>query len=151
MKNFFKFLVLFILFFTGFSYLSAEEKVEQPHEKFQYEKKMPPIEPGKLHEKHIEKLSEKLNLTEEQKEKISKIMKEGWQKIEEERKKMMERTLAIRKETDKKIEKLLTPEQLEKFRQFKKEFRPKEMKFKKHEGFKGHGEKRPPFPPEPEE
>jgi GTPase involved in cell partitioning and DNA repair len=75
------------------------------------------------HQKCLERLSRKLKLTKEQEEKISQAMKEGWGKISEEMKKMRDQTLAIRKETDSQIEKLLTPEQLEKFKELKKERR----------------------------
>jgi len=80
---------------------------------------------GEYHQKRLERLSRELGLTKEQEEKISQTMEEGWGKIREEMKKMRERTLAIRKNTDKQIEKLLNPEQLEKFRKLKEELREK--------------------------
>ena len=42
--------------------------------------------------------------------------------------KMRQRTLAIRKKTDSQIEKLLTSEQLEKFKELKQEFKEKRKK-----------------------
>lgn len=63
--------------------------------------------------KHFEKLSKELNLTDEQKASFAKIHEEG------------------RAETDAKIKALLTPEQNKKF---------EEMKSKKHERFQ-HGDK----------
>ncbi|MCJ7645583.1 hypothetical protein MUO65_01550 [bacterium] len=83
---------------------------------------------GEYHQKRLERLSRELGLTKEQEEKISQSMEEGWGKIREEMKKMRERTLAIRKKTDSQIEKLLTPEQVEKFRKPKEELRKKREK-----------------------
>ncbi len=128
MKRFLSVLVLLSLVFS--IYLNAEEM------------KMTSPMPEKWHQRYIEKLSEELNLTEKQKEEISKIMKDGWKKIEEERKKMKKKVFAIREDTDKKIEKLLTLEQLEKFKKFREERRlGKWKKFERKEGTKKHIEK----------
>ena len=89
----------------------------------------------KFHERHLERLSQELELSKEQEEKISQIMKKGWEKIQEEMRKMRERTLSIKKKTDREIEKLLTPEQLEKFKELREGFkRRREERIK--EGYK---------------
>ena len=75
----------------------------------------------KFHEGRLQRLCQELELSKEQEEKVSQIMKKGWQKIQEEMKKMKERVLAIKKDSDRQIEKLLTSEQLEKFRGLKEE------------------------------
>jgi len=75
-----------------------------------------------FHHRRLQKLSEELGLSKEQEEKISQIMKKGWEKIREEMRKMKERVLAIRKDTDSRIEKLLTSEQLGKFKELKGRF-----------------------------
>ncbi|MFB0564233.1 MAG: hypothetical protein ACETWK_00970, partial [Candidatus Aminicenantaceae bacterium] len=49
-------------------------------------------------------------------------------KIQEEMRKMKERVLAIKKNGDRQIEKLLTPEQLEKFKEIKEESKRKREK-----------------------
>jgi len=100
---------------------------------------------GEYHQKQVERLSRELGLTKEQEEKISQTMEQGWLKIREEMKKMRERTLAIKKNTDKQIEKLLNPEQLEKFRKLKEKLR--EKSFKEPRMRKGEGRH---FGPEPE-
>jgi len=82
----------------------------------------------KFHQKRLEKLSQELELSKVQEEKISEIMKEGWEKIREEMRKMKERVLAIRKDSDSQIEELLTPEQLEEFKKLKEEFRERRKK-----------------------
>jgi len=89
----------------------------------------------KFHERCLQRLCQELELSKEQEEKVSQIMKEGWEKIQEEMKKMKERTLAIKEKTDRQIEKLLTPEQLEKFKEVKEELKKgKENRIK--EGYK---------------
>ena len=92
----------------------------------------------KFHERHLERLSQELELSKEQEEKISQIMKKGWEKIQEEMRKMRERTLSIKKKTDREIEKLLTPEQLEKFKELKEKFE-KRGKERIEEGREGCG------------
>lgn len=93
----------------------------------------------KFHHRRLQKLSEELGLSKEQEEKISQIMKKGWEKIREEMRKMKERVLAIRKDTDSQIEKLLTSEQLEKFKELKQEFKER-RKERMEEGREGCGE-----------
>lgn len=86
----------------------------------------------KFHEKRLQRLCQELELSKEQEEKVSQIMKKGWEKIRKEMKKMKKRTLSIKKENDRQIEKLLTPEQLEKFKELKEETkRRKEKRIKK--------------------
>jgi Spy/CpxP family protein refolding chaperone len=79
-------------------------------------------------QKRIEKLTKELNLSKEQADKVSQIIKAGWEKIRVERDKMREITKQIRQDTDAQIEKLLSPEQLEKF---KKHIRKERENFKK--------------------
>jgi len=85
----------------------------------------------KFHEGRLQRLCQELELSKEQEEKVSQIMKKGWERIQKEMKKMKERVLAIKKDGDRQIEKLLTTEQLEKFKELKKE-KGKRMK----EGYK---------------
>jgi len=92
-----------------------------------------------FHQKRLEKLSQELELSKEQEEKISQIMKKGWEKIREEMRKMKERVLAIRRDIDSRIEKLLTPEQLKRFKELKGEFR-KGRKERIEEGPEGRRE-----------
>jgi len=89
----------------------------------------------KFHEKRLQRLCQELELSKEQEEKVSQIMKKGGEKIQKEMRKMRERTLSIKKKTDREIEKLLTPEQLEKFKKLKEG--PKKRKEKGvKEGYK---------------
>jgi len=86
----------------------------------------------KFHEKRLQRLCQELELSKEQEEKVSQIMKKGWEKIQEEMKKMKKRVLAIKKNSDRRIEKLLTPGQLEKFKELKEELKKrKEKRIKK--------------------
>ena len=92
----------------------------------------------KKHEKRMERLTKDLNLTKEQADNISKIVKDGWEKISAEMKKMRETTRSFREATDSQIEKLLSPEQVEKFKnvreKMKKKFKERAKKWKKHSG-----------------
>jgi len=86
-----------------------------------------------FHQKRLEKLQKELDLTAEQKEKISKLLKDGWAKSEEEMKKMREQVRKFREETDKEIEKLLNSGQVKKFRQLREEMKERRQKnHKKH-------------------
>ncbi len=82
----------------------------------------------KFHEKRLQRLCQELELSKEQEEKVSQIMKKGWEKIQEEMKKMKKRVLAIKKNSDRRIEKLLTPGQLEKFKELKEELKKRRKK-----------------------
>ena len=84
--------------------------------------------PGAYHKKNFgkksKKISNQLNLTAEQQEKAEQIRKEGHEKIEP----LMKQIKELRKEMDKlrqenmeAFEKILTPEQLEKFHKIKEE------------------------------
>jgi len=90
---------------------------------------------GKFHEKRLQRLCQELELSKEQEEKVSQIMKKGWEKIQKEMKKMKKRVLAIKKDSDRRIEKLLTPGQLEKFKELKEELKKRREK-KIKEGYK---------------
>lgn len=142
MKVILRSLLVASLFFLLFNYLSAKtgEEVMSKEKTEMIEQKR-----GEFHKEHLGRLSRELGLTKEQEEKISQTMEEGWGKIREEMKKMRERALAIRKKTDRQIEKLLTPEQLEKFRELKEKLR--EKSFKEPRMRKGEGRH---FGPEPE-
>lgn len=89
----------------------------------------------RFHERRLERLCQELELSKEQEEKISQIMKKGWKKIREEMKKMKERVLAIRKDSDSQIEKLLTSEQVERFKELKEGLKKRREKRIK-EGYK---------------
>lgn len=144
MKIILRSLLIASLLFSPFSQAGAKpgegwmgkEKMEQRREEF--------------HRNRLETLSRELGLSKEQEEKISRIMKKGWEKIVEEMRKMRERVLAIRKETDSQIEKLLSAEQAEKFKQLKEKLKEKSSK----EPWMRRGEGRHPGPepesPEPE-
>ena len=100
-----------------------------------------------MHRKRIEELTKLLSLTKEQAQKISEITENGWIRLEEERRQMMERAKNIRDAVDTDIEKILTPEQLEKFKTHKEEMGEKREKlFQKHKkSRKKHGAKYPPM------
>jgi len=100
-----------------------------------------------LQKKHLERLSEELKLTSTQKQKISQFIDDGWKKIVKERKKMMKTVHAIRISVDKRIEKILTPEQREKFEMLKKQ-RMKDIK-RQRRGVRGKNGMME-LPPEPE-
>ncbi|OGS22258.1 MAG: hypothetical protein A2252_06770 [Elusimicrobia bacterium RIFOXYA2_FULL_39_19] len=72
--------------------------------------------------KSIDNFAKNLGLTEMQKKEAAKIMEEGWGKVSEEKQKMRDRVYQIVLEMHKKIAKLLTPEQLEKFKTTSKKF-----------------------------
>jgi Spy/CpxP family protein refolding chaperone len=91
-----------------------EERKQERAEKMAQMKK-------ELHRKDLDRLSEDLQLTPAQTEKISQIVEDGWQRITKERKKMMKTVRAVRISVDKRIEKILTPEQREKFEILKKQ------------------------------
>jgi len=125
MKVILRSLLIASLFFPLFNQLDAETG-----EELMSNEKMKMIEQRreKFHQKRLEKLSQELELSKVQEEKISEIMKEGWEKIREEMRKMKGRVLAIRKDSDSQIEELLTPEQLEEFKELKEEFRERREK-----------------------
>ena len=97
-------------------YVSAQENKEEcPNgDKMKCEMKM-----EQMHKSRLEKLVKELGLTEGQKQKIEDIIKDGWGKTREEMKKVHEQAKNMRKEVDSKIEQVLTPEQLEKFKQLR--------------------------------
>ncbi len=129
MKIIFKSLLICSLLFltvAGLEGASSEEQIGKEWVKMVEHKR------GKFHEKRLQRLCQELELSEEQEEEISQIMKKGWEKIQKEMKKMKERVLAIKKDSDRQIEKLLSPEQLEKFKELKEETkRRKEKRIKK--------------------
>jgi Spy/CpxP family protein refolding chaperone len=89
------------------------------------------------HKAHFEKMSQKLstelNLTKEQQEKAKLLREEGHKKIEplmKEMKALRKKMDELRKENMSEFEKILTPEQLDKFKKIKEE--GKEKFHKKH-------------------
>ena len=91
--------------------------------------------PGKEMEARRKELDDKVargEMTPEQAENISAVLEDGWIKLEEERRQMMERARRIRDGVDAEIEKILTPEQLEKFKAHRREIeKTREKKLKK--------------------
>jgi Spy/CpxP family protein refolding chaperone len=86
----------------------------------------------KMHEKHLNKMTKDLNLTPEQKDKISAIMKEKGEKRKAEMEKMHENSKTEMEATDKSIKEVLTPEQAQKYDKMKAERAEKmEKKMKK--------------------
>lgn len=120
MKTILKSLIVCSLLFLGFASSEGTSNEEQIGKEWV---RMVEHKGEKFHEGRLQRLCQELELSKEQEEKVSQIMKKGWEKIQEEMKKMKERTLAIKKKTDREIEKLLTPEQLEKFKEFKEGFK----------------------------
>lgn len=94
---------------------------------FVYGQDRPPRHEPPSKEEHLKQLTEKLRLTKEQGIQINSILeslKEKMDKLREnaqERKLHFEKMKMIRDEEDKKIEKILTNEQKQKFAQMKKE------------------------------
>ncbi len=86
----------------------------------------------KMHEKRMDKLSKELDLTSAQREKISRLMENSWNKVAKERKAFRKKVMSIRKESDKNIEKLLTKEQIKKWGQCKREHMGKRRKSMKN-------------------
>lgn len=84
----------------------------------------------KMQEKHLDKMTKDLDLTPEQREKVSAIMKENNEARKAEMQKRMEAAKA-RESTDAKIKAVLTPDQIQKFdamRAERKEKMGKKMK-----------------------
>lgn len=95
--------------------------------------------PGKTRaEGFVEMLSAKLNLSPEQKEKITKILEDTRLKIDELGKNMRNAITEIKQESDKQIMDILTPQQQEKFKALKRDW-----------GFKRAKEKRMPYRMQP--
>ncbi|MDZ7374965.1 MAG: Spy/CpxP family protein refolding chaperone [candidate division KSB1 bacterium] len=86
-------------------------------------------------ERRLQRMDEVLNLTPEQEKKIREILEQEAAQFSgmdrerfrdmspEERQQAMEQFRARREKTDKEIEKVLTPEQVEKYRKMQEEFR----------------------------
>lgn len=102
------------------------------------DKKDFPKEPPR-HERMADKLANDLGLTAEQKEQAAKIRQDGREKVKplmEKVKKIHKEMDELRKENMKEFEKILTPEQQEKFAKIKTEM-------KKHDKRRGKGPKGP--------
>ena len=129
MKTILKSLIVCSLLFLAVASLGGRSSEEQIGKEWV---RMVEHKREKFHEKHLQRLCQELELSKEQEEKVSQIMKKGWEKIRKEMRKMKERVLAIKKDSDRRIERLLTPEQLEKFKELKEETkRRKEKRIKK--------------------
>ncbi len=89
----------------------------------------------KMHEKHLEKMTKDLNLTVEQKDKISALMKNKSDKMMAEKKKMMDAEKIIRDDYNVKLKEVLTPEQATKHNKMMEERKAKmeKMREKKKE------------------
>ncbi|MCD6413448.1 MAG: hypothetical protein J7L54_04825 [Elusimicrobia bacterium] len=92
--------------------MKVERLREKRHAKFR-----------KRMEKQIKRMKKDLDLNENQVNELERILKDGGKKIAEIRKEMRKKIRAIRIRTDKEIEEILTPQQKEKFREFKKKRR----------------------------
>jgi Spy/CpxP family protein refolding chaperone len=113
MKKVFALFFVGMLMVQGFGLAFADEKDQ-----------------SKMHEKRIEKLTKELNLTADQKDKVSSILKESGEKIKAEMEKVRE---VIKQDTDQKIKAVLTPEQAVKYDAQKAERRAKMEKKMKEE------------------
>ncbi|MFC1546393.1 hypothetical protein ACFL4O_01590 [bacterium] len=82
------------------------------------------------HKEHVEKLAQELDLSEDQKEKVSEILKNGWEKINKEKEQMIQRVKEIRNKKDSSINSILNDEQKKKFEEYKKERKLKREKIK---------------------
>lgn len=86
----------------------------------------------KKHQKHLDKMAKDLNLTADQKDKVAAIMKEAGESRKAEMKQARENAKAKMEATDKKIEAVLTPDQVQKFEKMKADRKAKmEKKMKK--------------------
>lgn len=93
-------------------------------------------------EKRLDKMSQELNLTAEQKTKVSAIFKESTEKRKAEMQKIRELNKATREETDKKLQAVFTPDQLVKYEKMKAG-RKAEMEKKMKDGQGRHGDEKP--------
>jgi Spy/CpxP family protein refolding chaperone len=110
----------------GFVYASDDKECKK------CEKKCMGQNTEKMQAKHLDKLTKELNLTPEQKDKISAIMKESGEKKKAEMQKMRENAKAEMEAKDKSIDAVLTPEQAQKFENMQAERKAKmEKKMKK--------------------
>ena len=122
MKRLF-FVLLVLTVFVDVNLFAQPEDFRKRHEMMEKKRK-------EIQKRRVEKLAEILNLTEEQKKEIEKILDEGWQKITEIRRKMRKMIRKVRREIDEEIEEVLNEEQIKKYREHKKEIK-KRMKRKK--------------------
>ncbi|MBA3066064.1 hypothetical protein KJ633_05405 [bacterium] len=86
----------------------------------------------KMHEKRMDKLGKELDLSAAQREKISGILENSWNEVAKERKAFGEKVKNLRQESDKSIEKELTKEQIEKWKQCKQKDMRKNCKSMKN-------------------
>ena len=94
----------------------------------------------KKDKKHLDKMAKELNLTADQKDKVAAIMKETGENRKTEMQKMRENAKAEMEATDKKIEAVLTPDQVQKFEKMKADRKEKMDKKMKKDHSHGEGE-----------
>jgi periplasmic protein CpxP/Spy len=91
------------------------------------------------HNEHMDEMQKDLGLSLEQKEQVSKILKDGWAEIKIEKDQMHEKVKAIMDKNDLELAKVLTPDQMEKLKAVRKMTKEMEMKGKgKHKKDKKH-------------
>ena len=133
MKNFLRWLGCGIFFLTVEVMAQPEEtkiragkvgwKKDYPLEQMRQKRE-------RLQRKKMERLTKELNLTKKQQKRISAIFKDGKLRIESERIIFRENLQQIRKDGDEQIKKVLTAEQLKKWKKLKKKIREKTKKRK---------------------
>ncbi|MEA2081781.1 MAG: hypothetical protein U9O97_03475 [Elusimicrobiota bacterium] len=75
----------------------------------------------RMHENRMDRLSKDLELTSSQRKKISGLMENSWKEVTKARKAFSAKVTDIRTESDKKIEKELTKEQLETWKRHRRD------------------------------
>ena len=141
-----KFLLMFTamsLTLSSFSALAMENKpllsMEEKHHIENIEKRMPP-KPEEMEAK----LADKLKLDDAQRVQAKKIREEGRKKVKplmKEMKEIREKMDKLRQENMEEFEKILTPEQKNKFSELKKEMKEKHHKGRKLRGHRGEHRK----------
>lgn len=69
----------------------------------------------KMHKKHLDRLTEELKLTDEQRTKVDEVLRSGWKEMQKEKESFRKEIKEIRDKYDKKIQKILDNEQKSKF------------------------------------
>ena len=137
-----KFLLMFTataLTFSAFTTFADDNKPLPPMEdmpKIEHMGKHMPLKPEVMEAK----LADKLGLSSEQREKAKAIREAGHKKIKplmQEMKTLREKMDKLRHENMEEFEKILTPEQKNKFKEMKKEMKNKHHKWRKPRGHRG--------------
>ena len=140
-----KFLLMFMatsLTLSAFSASASEDKFLPPMDNLAHvdmDKTMPPKP-----EQMADKLADKLQLSKEQREQAKQLQKDGHKKVEplmKEMKELREKMDKLRKENMAEFEKILTPEQKEKFSTLKEEMKKKHFKGRKGRPHRGEHRK----------